>query len=457
LNNYLNFHEYMKLRLMVFSWKHCSVQGPFIEESNFECALEVASGYRTLSKAAARRLFQLGLEMSNLEHLRNLDFISFLYVALSMRIYGKVNGKEDGDITKKEFNLAMDNNILPVRYSQKIIDQFFKLVNQDTKFNMGIDKYTFVFLDNALKLFTVQKAKRPYYINNDEFIGILSSQFFPKKILFEILRIPLTEMDKNSFQMFTSMNISRFYKEDDYLLKFVEVKSKKHGLLQANTTASNETAGNQTDNSTGNGTAGKNISGTIKVIGSRIFNLIDSNNDGFIPFEDFAHMMQLIYVFRKADENYSKGKIPVGKVIEIFKSYSEYPRISFVNRNRVRRLEVIYQDLYLNVFELLVIFKIDDIVDFYVRVSDKTTIYEYDLLHILKKCGLQYIPVSILNRCLRGNDVNNIPKYDWECAVIKGISLMSKFYESVSAYELVKKYQLNLTNTVFENIDPQIK
>jgi len=258
--------------------------------------------------------------------------------------------------------------------------------------------------------------------------------------------------------MFTLMNISRFYKEDDYLLKFVELESKvkKNSLLQGNTTASNETAGNQTDNSTA-GNATKNISGTIKVIGGRIFNLLDYNNDGFVPFEDFAHMMQLIYIFYKADENYYKGKLPVGKVVEIFKSYSEYPRISFVNRNRVRRLEVVYTDLYLNVFELLVIFKIDDIVDFYVRVLDKTTVYEYDLLHILAKCGLQYIPVSTLNKCLRGNDVNNIPKYDWECAVTKGISLMSKFYESVSAYQLVKKYQLNLSNTVFENIDPQFK
>jgi len=85
----------MTLRLMVFSWKHCSVQGPFIEESNFECAVEVASGYRTLSKSAARRLFKLGLELSNNEYLRNLDFITFLYVSLSMRLYGKINRKED--------------------------------------------------------------------------------------------------------------------------------------------------------------------------------------------------------------------------------------------------------------------------------------------------------------------------------------------------------------------------
>jgi len=175
-----------------------------------------------------------------------------------------------------------------------------------------------------------------------------------------------------------------------------------------------------------------------------------------VTFEDFAHMMQLIYIFNKADV-YNKGKLPVGKVVEIFKSYSEFPRISFMNRNRVRRLDMVNQDLFLDAFQLLVIFKIDDVVDFFVRVSDKSTVYEFDLLNILRKCGLKHMPPSILDKCLRGNDFNNVPKYDWECAVTSGISLMSRFYEAVNAFKLVKKHKLSLSNTVFVNVDPAIK
>lgn len=131
----------MILRLMVFSWKHCSVQGPFIEESNFEFAIEVSSGYRTLSKIAARRIFNLELELSNLESIRNFDFITFLYLSLSLRLYGNINGKEDGDITRTEFNTALDNYILYSRYSQIVIDQLFGLVNEKTILNQGIDQF----------------------------------------------------------------------------------------------------------------------------------------------------------------------------------------------------------------------------------------------------------------------------------------------------------------------------
>lgn len=441
-NNYLNFHDYMRLRLMVFSWKHCSVQAPFIEEVNFECALEVSSGYRSLSKTAARRLFKLGVELSNSEYQRNLDFVTFLYISLSMRLYGKINGKEDGDITRSEFNQALDNNLLPARFSQDIIDQMFNLVNQETTHNQGIDKFTFVFLDYSLRLFSVQNATRPFYINNNDFLNILSNPLFPNHTLNQIYHIPAFGMTNASYQMLQAMNLSQFYIEDDYLLKFVERRSRF--LRTAPSAAPAASSGNSSNNTF-----------NITLTGSQIFNILDINNDGWVTFQDFAHMMELIYIFDKIDV-YQKGKLTIGKIIKTFKSYSEYPRISSVNRKRVRRLDMVSQDLQINVFELIVIFKIDDIVDFYVRDSDKTTLYEVDLKNILNKAGLRYIPDAYLNKCLRGNDANNIPKYDWECAITTGISVMSQFYEAAYSYTLAKNNGLNLTNTVFFNVDPQI-
>jgi len=37
---FINFHSYMQMRLYIFSWRRCSVAAPFIEESNFECAMK---------------------------------------------------------------------------------------------------------------------------------------------------------------------------------------------------------------------------------------------------------------------------------------------------------------------------------------------------------------------------------------------------------------------------------
>ena len=451
-NNYLNFHDYMKLRLNVFSWKHCSVQGPFIEEVNFECALEVSSGYRTLSKTAARRLFKLGVELSNSEYQRNLDFISFLYISSSMRLYGKINGKEDGDVTRREFNNALDNNILPIRYSQSIIDQIFGLVNEKDIQNQGVDKLTFVFLDFSLRLFSVTNATRPYYINPTDFQNILNNTLFPNKTLGQIYAIPSYGMTNQSFQMFASMNISQFYTEDDYLLKFLEVKSSKKNfnknlLLEKLQTVFGDAA------PAGNSSI---PAFNISLVANSLFSILDIDNDGWVKFQDFAHFMQLLYIFNKNDI-YSKGKLTIGKVISIFKSYSEYPRISYINRSRVRRLDMVYQDLYINALELISIFKIDDIVEYYVRETDKTTLYEVDIKNILAKCGLRYMPDAFLNKCLRGNDANNIPRYDWECSITSGITLMSQYYEAAYSYTLAKTNGLNLTNTVFNNLDPQIK
>jgi len=326
----------------------------------------------------------------------------------------------------------------------------FGLVNEKDIHNQGIDKLTFVFLDFCLRLFSVPNATRPYYINQNDFANILNNTLFPNKTLNQIHAIPSYGMTNLSFQMFSSMNISTFYAEDDYLLKFLEVKSnkknfKKSAILERLTNAFKQSVGNSSIPAF-----------NITQMSATIFALLDIDNDGWVKYNDFAHFMQLLYIFNKNDL-YNKGKLTIGKVVEIFKSYSEYPRISYVNRDRVRRLDTVYQDLYINALELIVIFKIDDIVQYYVRETDKTTLYEVDLKNILAKAGLRYMPDAYLNKCLRGNDANNIPRYDWECSITSGITLMSQFYEAATSYISAKTNKLILSNTVFNNIDPQIK
>jgi hypothetical protein len=98
---YLNFHAYMELRLYIFSWRKCSVLGPFIEETSWECAIDIVSGFKTPSRTTLRNTFYMCLEISNSNTIRNIDFISFLMFASSARLFGRINGKSDGDITSK--------------------------------------------------------------------------------------------------------------------------------------------------------------------------------------------------------------------------------------------------------------------------------------------------------------------------------------------------------------------
>ncbi len=105
----LNFHAYMELRLMIFSWKKCSVVAPFIEETSWECAIELVSGFKTSSRTTLRNTFYMCLELANSNNIRNIDFISFLMFASSSRLYGRINGKLDHDVTSKSKILILNN------------------------------------------------------------------------------------------------------------------------------------------------------------------------------------------------------------------------------------------------------------------------------------------------------------------------------------------------------------
>ena len=109
-----------------------------------------------------------------------------------MRLFAKINGKEDGDITKNEFNNALDNNILPIRYSQVTINEMFSLVKSDKILNRGVDKFTFVFLDFNLRLFSVKYC----VVKVNALLSYLYANFFVLKSI----PILLVAISKSSYQ-----------------------------------------------------------------------------------------------------------------------------------------------------------------------------------------------------------------------------------------------------------------
>ena len=71
--------------------------------------------------------------------------------------------------------------------------------------------------------------------------------------------------------------------------------------------------------------------------------------------------------------------------------------------------------------------------------------------------GLKAFPDNLLNKCLRGTDEEFLPKYDWECAIIEAVISISKYYQSVRFYQMTKANNITLLNTIFINVDPQVK
>lgn len=226
-NNKMNFYDYLMLRLMAFAWKKCSVNTPYMDEQNFECAIDITSGWHSLPRNTARQLFKLILALApNGEKLRNIDFISYFLVANSIRLYGKINVKEDNDATKADFKNAMDASILPARYGDAIIDLLFNLVHGKENIEAsGIDVQTFFFFDYYLRIFYQGLlTNRKWYLDLTQFEQIISSNILPTHIYRYFKTIPQNKITQNSFysSLFPKINQDM---EENYFIKFLEVKS----------------------------------------------------------------------------------------------------------------------------------------------------------------------------------------------------------------------------------------
>ena len=97
---------------------------------------------------------------------------------------------------------------------------------------------------------------------------------------------------------------------------------------------------------------------------------------------------------------------------------------------------------------------IDSVAGYFYRLGDTQTLNEIEAKKFLTRINMRYIPDAYLNKCLRGIDTNNLPKYEWECCFIQGMNLNLKFYETMDNYLTVKANNLTLSNTVFYNVDP---
>jgi hypothetical protein len=432
--NYTNFHDYMFLRLLAYSWRKCSVLAPFIEEVNFECAIEVVAGFKTLSRNSARNLYNLGLQLGNNESIRNMDFITYTILATSVKLYSKMNTKEDNDLTREEMNLALDKNNLPMRYNQDVVDNIFQLIEEVDKPTQGLDIVSFVFYDFALKLFDVPKPKRKLHLNIEDFTVAMNNYLFPASITSQLMVFPRHNLTANSYQQYTYLNISLFNSESDHFLKssFLQTGDSILTLVGNNT--------NFTYNPT--------------TVYQLVFNIIDTDSDGWINFYDWGSFFQISYIFAKNDI-YNKGRITAFELAQKFTTYSDFPIISYKVRERAKRYNMLEPSVYVDVISNLLVLKIDELIAGSLR-SDKNFIYEYELKKILSSVNLRYVSDALLNKCLRGVDDRNIPRYDWECAFIEGIKENLRYYESAYAYLTTKTHNITLANTVFVNVDKAI-
>jgi len=447
--SYLNLVDYMKLRLFIYSWKICNVNGPIIDEVGFECAIDIASGYKTFARTPARKIFQMILEISDNSNNINLNFFSYVNIASAVRLYGSINGKRNNDIIRSEFNLALDRNTLPDRYNQDIINQIFSLVEEEDREDQGIDIKTFIFLDNALRLFSPDKKKKKFSMTIDEFTMSFRHYLFPSKILNLALQVPQYKITLDSYGMYQGMNITKFAYENDYLGKFLELETNVDKILKySDIFGPVEKEVNKAGYRT-------NINSTaLKYSAGLIFNSSDVNFDGSINFYDYGLFLQIGYIFSKIDE-YNKGTLTASKLYDILTSYSEFPSISDNLRKKAQRFFEYNRNINIDLVSAIQILRIEDLVNFFRSSTDNSNLNEIDLKRILLKLNMNFLPNDNLRECLRGVDFRNLPLFDWECSFNKGMKKNLEYFESMNNYQIMKQNNFKLTATAFYNVDPK--
>ena len=437
----MNFYNYMQIRLMTFAWMKCSTGSSFIEQSAFECAIEKASGWKTMTQNQARALYDNTMNFSGSVN-RQMDFIVFSDIALSVRLYGKINRKEDNLANRNEMNLAMDNNVLPERYNQKTVEYLFKLANDSTNGNsLGIDAISFCFYDFWLKLFDAHAKKIKFTLNVDEFIKMSTHVFFPKNLLGSIKLIPQNILSAASYNMFEDLN-KKMKPEDNHFLKsFLQNTEQK----KVNEKWSLEQARGK------NAKFAYNAKNTL----SNIFNILDSAFIGKINFYDFGTFIQLLHIFTTIDPDNAKGRLVAGELEKELAHHKGYPIVSKNFLARAKRLKALNADLYMDIASLLLMMRLEDIIPAHTRQLDKAQINEIELKTILSHVNRRFIPDAHLKNCLRNSpDADKkIPVYDWECAFVSTEVSTLKFFENSFDYLTTLTRKIKIGPTEFNNKD----
>lgn len=346
--------------------------------------------------------------------------------------------------------------MLPARYNQFIVNQFFELTKEDDESIQGLDFQSFIYYDFALRFFDVQNKTRNWFLTLPEFIQTLENPLFNSYMSGEIHQIPMTNYTEASYNMYTYQKISHFNDEQDFLMKFVQKSEEKSNLKKNKLRTRSRVEKQAPVIPVGDILSlASNTTFFLNFTAKRLFEVIDVNSDGYIDWYDYGFFYQTLYLFTKFDP-FQKGKITAGDAFEKYTEYSDFPRVSTTLRQRARRFNVISQDTYIDFFNAHVVLRIDDIIKLYTRRVDPTTLYEVELKRVFSKVGLKFVNEGALNRCLRGMDNQNIPKYDWECAFMAGIQDNINYLESASSFNTVHNHNLTLSNTVFYNVDPSL-
>jgi hypothetical protein len=405
-SEHFNFYHYMELRLISFSLRKCGDLHFFVSRNIFNCSLNyIVQRGRSIPQTTAKRVFELGRELSNIRSHRNLDIVTFLILVRDIKLFTKVNRKNNNKVDTGELISAVRNGILPMFYNNKIIEMITLLTNNSKH---GIDLYTFVFTNYFLRVF----YQNTNCMSLEDFMNILNDPLTPRKIVKFIAESENTSFDGKIDKMYMTANLSQAFSEADFFMKNFRFSQNK------------------------------DESSVIEAF----FNLMSLSNKKCVAFDEFMYLIQVCNIFRKKAKNTTPALL-----YETFRTYSDYPAISSKIFNNIDNFKLIPSHFNLNLFTTYSLLKKSDTLKQVQPKNFHDTMDEITLKSILSKMNIKNINDGILDKCLTGERKRNLPLYSFDCALKKSLTTALDYHRTRNIYSLAKRNNLNLKTISFHN------
>lgn len=371
----ITFYIYMTIVLYNSSFDYCQNVPFFIYEKKFECLVDYVVPYKTLSHATLKTLFDFGINLSPNKEERYLDVPTFILLSLSIRLFGKVNIRNNYMISKAEMNNAYDNGRLPVRYNKEMIDDIFDLVEGDE-----MNVYSFVFYDIILKIYKCYDSGRRNQMTLKEMTMSLKHIYFPRRYL-EILK------KKDA--------------ANKIIKKVNKIKNKLHNITDEVKNSTKEE---------------KNKTESSSILELSFKMLSYKNEKNFVEFPEYARFIRFFYLYRTIDKR-NIGKVKVWKMKSLLLSRKIVIEVDKKIKRGIKNLEEIKDELFISPYYSFALIEGENLIHDSALTKPENdeklqiVIKLSKVKKLLKTMNLPYESLEQFKTC----EVDDKSNYNWIC------------------------------------------
>jgi hypothetical protein len=179
----INFSDYLFYRRTLYGWTECHSTAKYLAKQSFKCAVLSTIPQKYNFHLDYEQFYETGLRLSSDRNLIELDFVSYIRVALFMK-YFVVFGQPLNlpYLEKAQFIRAVREDRLPTNFEESEINTIYALTNNAN----SMDFPSFAFFFHLHRLFNKHSIEKPLNLNQAELNNIMNDEDTLKDIVFAI-------------------------------------------------------------------------------------------------------------------------------------------------------------------------------------------------------------------------------------------------------------------------------